>query len=1426
MPIFKLNEETYNIPDNIVDQFKKDNPEATETKEPGKTTPTTPGAVVEETAAPSKKPTDSSLENGSLEYTKAEPFKEFEQKKSIITEEGQIELRQAGDGEFQPIELEGVVVTGKDKTEEYFKKLNKVNQQARLATLSTITKVPEIGVSIGAGIAATTTDILGGFFNLTDKYGVAPVNYAIGKALGYDTTLRAEVDASVDNFQVFEDVSNLLRQYTIKKYDKEGNEQDILSLIEQDNYSDAAELAFSEGFSAAPYLALSIASPIYGSALIGSSVTGQEVQRALKERPEATLTEIYCASAAKGGVEFFTNMIGGGLQRGILGIGKKLGVGTNAYKKAVDIYTKTYLGKVADSGIGLTKGGATNFIEEWSASMGSALVDAAVYNDPFEYKSANRQAINEGLIGLALGAPIGGAGGFNSIASKQQALEFLAPKQWNIDLSKQNRRLEEAKIDLNNAPTNRKEKFQKRVQKIESLIKMKKQQLQNSFDNLTKKEKKQYANNLNKSAEAIAQIGNNKYTADTQETAKKDFNEANKQNEILVGKEIFDSKTEKSISKTLKNTERLDEAFKEAKQKVKNVKFEYISDVDAKFDARFDPSTNTVTINKPIAIASEQTNAIGHELLHYMIAQKFATDNVSMEPLVNSFKDYLKETQPELYQKVQERIDLNYTDEAGNIENGALEEYFNVFSDLISKEKIIVNESLSDKIKNTTTKFLNGLGFGSVKLETGKDVFNFIRNYQKNISEFKFKQLGVDLKSSKIPQAVDAEIQKSKKSISGENIQKIFDEKGKDGTFEIIEAYKPLTTRLTNKYRDVPGFDFELLQSEIEIGKRGLLDLINAYYPSKGATLNTYVQGQLANRSIEAANRILDTEFKLDVTEAKGVTDTTTEETSEIVEEKPTKELQSLRKKMNISDEIKPVVFDAVRKTFGTKLPNVTEKTFKKELEKSFRTELKKPISKLFGKGEDYRSFLANNFESIYKALPQSIFNKRLKDFAEPILDKEGKQLRERTAEGNKVFTKKKISKAEFIKYFLGNDVKSSTKGARKTAIVEAVAEAFAFDATMEVISDPKVLEKAQAIAELQGITISDNFIDQISLKVGRPVSFKFSKNSAIAFANKNNIEYYDLNSEKNINRYFDSIKRIAERPDYPTGLFSPSMMALDKERYYGLDLYARKKFNELKIALGKNKLYSKVPANHSAKFTGKLETIRKTATKEAVSIYNQKVDIMFTDFWNFINKVSNDLEYKKDILAIYYMLEASTNEKAHPHRMGAKIASIDNVNNGKAEWEHAVPNVWAFNFLINAALDENINFQKALKALKNNYTLIALSIKDNAKLREYTSSMPLINGKEWNVYSDFWWQRYLNPNVAKINNGINPNNQKWLLELENPFEKYNSKGVQIKSSKSLNKEFNKILEQSTDTDWAKRFSPVEARVMGKGKGKKFFIPY
>jgi hypothetical protein len=1091
---FKLNNEIYDIPEELAEQFKLDNPNASLVEEPGKKQPTPQqGAeTVDVTEAPD---TVSPLEPGSSGFTKG----------------GEIILsgKEIAEDQFavKPVELEEVVVTGEDKTDigkQKQKKQEAFDRQLRISQISAATKIPEFGVSTAAGLAATTLDIVGGLLNFGDKYGTAPVNYAIGKALGFDTTLEAEARDSAGNLQALNEVSDFLRQYQIKKYDEKGNEQDILSLIEQDNYADAAELAFSEGFSAAPYLALSIAAPGAGSALIGMSVTGQEVETALKERPDATLAEIYGASALKGGVEFATNMLGGSYQRGILNISKKLGIGTTAYKKAVDIYTKTFLGKLADSGIGLTKSAATNFIEEASASLGSAFVDEQVYNDNIEWKSAFRQSINEGIIGAALGAPVGSAGGFNSIATKQQALEFLAPKKWTADLAKQSRRLAEAKFDLEKAPNNRKEKFQKKVQKIESLIEMKKKQLQNSFDSLTKKEKKQYADNLAKADSALANIGNNKYSASQQAEAQQELTDANNQNEKLVGKGLFDAKAEQAIGRVLKNSERLAEAAEKAKGiNRKDLKIKYLKEAVSGEDAIFlrtEEGQTTIFVNTPIAEQTGQTNVLGHELLHYIINNKFKTDNASMKPLVDSFKDYLKETQPELYNRVQERIDLNYTEEnaAGQrvIKEGALEEYFNVFSDLIAKEKIIVNESLADKIKNSSTRFLNGLGFGSVKLETGKDVFNFIRNYQKNISNFKFKQLGVDIKSSKIPQQVNDEIVKS--SLSGEAIQKIYDEQGVAGAMDIIDAYKPLTSKITKKYQNVPGYDFELLQSEIELGKRGLLDLIQAYTPDKGATLNTYIQGQLTRRAIEAANRILDTEFTEDVTEAKSVTDTTTEEVTERVEDKKPKEKVSLRKQLGLDETIKPTVVNAVKKTFGTKLPEVTSNKFRPELEKSFRTELKKPLAKLMGRTEDYRSFLSNNFEAIYEAIPQYVINKRFNAFAEAAVDANGKPLREKTAEGKKIFTKKKIVKAEWLKYFLGDDVGRSTQGTRKTALAEALAEQFAYDATMEVLADPDVVEKIKGISELTGQKFVDNYLDEVSKAIERPTTFKFSLSTKI----------------------------------------------------------------------------------------------------------------------------------------------------------------------------------------------------------------------------------------------------------------------------------------------------------------------------------------
>ena len=65
-------------------------------------------------------------------------------------------------------------------------------------------------------------------------------------------------------------------------------------------------------------------------------------------------------------------------------------------------------------------------------------------------------------------------------------------------------------------------------------------------------------------------------------------------------------------------------------------------------------------------------------------------------------------------------------------------------------------------------------------------------------------------------------------------VQTIFEEKGKDGAFEIIEKFKPITNKLVQRRSEAPSFDRQLLTDEIETGKRGIIDLINEYDASKG----------------------------------------------------------------------------------------------------------------------------------------------------------------------------------------------------------------------------------------------------------------------------------------------------------------------------------------------------------------------------------------------------------------------------------------------------------------------------------------------------------------------------------------------------------------------------------------------------------------
>ena len=149
-------------------------------------------------------------------------------------------------------------------------------------------------------------------------------------------------------------------------------------------------------------------------------------------------------------------------------------------------------------------------------------------------------------------------------------------------------------------------------------------------------------------------------------------------------------------------------------------------------------------------------------------------------------------------------------------------------------------------------------------------------------------------------------IEKSKGTISSDKVQQIYNEKGVEGALDIIKLFAPITKKIVDKRRDAPGFDRDLLTSEIEIGDGGILYLIKKYDPTNGTPLAAYINKYLPVRAITASRRILDKDFKKDAAEEKGLIATETADSGfvESAKEKP-RYKNALESKLLTPDELK-----------------------------------------------------------------------------------------------------------------------------------------------------------------------------------------------------------------------------------------------------------------------------------------------------------------------------------------------------------------------------------------------------------------------------------------------------------------------------------------------------------------------------------------
>ena len=164
--------------------------------------------------------------------------------------------------------------------------------------------------------------------------------------------------------------------------------------------------------------------------------------------------------------------------------------------------------------------------------------------------------------------------------------------------------------------------------------------------------------------------------------------------------------------------------------------------IEGDVDAFIDPETNEIFINKEWAAKVGAVTAGSHELLHKILKSTFTADSAAAMKLVEDFKGILSSKELNIVQK---RIDENYADASDVVK---AEEYLTAFSDAIGKGELKWSDNLSATFMRLARPILNifkGKGFAKMEFENGRDVYDFIKDYQSNIKKGEVSKRGQEL---------------------------------------------------------------------------------------------------------------------------------------------------------------------------------------------------------------------------------------------------------------------------------------------------------------------------------------------------------------------------------------------------------------------------------------------------------------------------------------------------------------------------------------------------------------------------------------------------------------------------------------------------------------------------------------------------------
>ncbi len=767
---------------------------------------------------------------------------------------------------------------------------------------------------------------------------------------------------------------------------------------------------------------------------------------------------------------------------------------------------------------------------------------------------------------------------------------------------------------------------------------------------------------------------------------------------------------------------------------------------------------NEIIINSDIAKTRISGKNVGnHELLHGIINIKWKKIDLDQRnKLANELLESIGEENRAI---VNQRVKANY-DDAYMRDNP--DEYITIISDGIANKDIKFDDNIFTKVKDYARNLFQGLGIANVDFETSQGIYNFLKDYNKSIH----KGALASSVAKSVSGDVNVETRKFSKEAS-DKVQSIYEEKGAAGAFDIIEQFKPIVSRIADKRREAPNFDKELLMSEIEIGPRGILDLIRDYKPDSGVPLAAYINKFLPARAIEASRRVLGEEFTQDVTEAKGVA---AEEVTDVeVKAKPRKKKIVLAERLGITkkvdDAIKKVAPDLdienlTFKTLKNKIPNITSELFgitPKKIE-SLANLTKKEL-------QSAQMFINKNADLLIAMLPEGatpsgtatgVPNTLLKAFYTKT--KRAKAAKTGSSSGLALQQKNNINKKDFLETFGIIDGKPDRTDRNTSARVLALA-----NLTGKMITNQAVrTEIAKTKADTKSIKkIAEGKSETMFSKDVREFNIGGTIDNLLGtHKDKVGRKTYKLKTEDDVDIYIqalvDDVLPLMSR-DFWFGTpnkegafgseFTPSSRAVDNKkiyRYYQANILA---LNQLPDeAFGKPIGVTDFSRpSYKTLFEGK-----KGVQVDKIKSTNKRTAKIHKALWSRIYEAIQEDPTKAAAIGNYFKLVSKQNN--HWHRAAAEMVGYSKNPKGDGkkiyEYEHAMPATASYLYLLDAAL-KGYDFKTTYNPVMDNFKLIALDAAENKKLNKAGLGRAMPEG--WNTIDNKWWERYFN-NLVDIN--------------------------------------------------------------------------